>query len=37
MKTFKLKYIEKQGERNVHTALIDNLTPATKYIVKVFY
>jgi len=35
--TYDIKGIEAKGERNVHTALLTNLTPNTIYAVRVYY
>jgi hypothetical protein len=35
--TYKIFGIEKHGKRNVHSALITDLTPNTKYVVRIFY
>ncbi|MCQ8115589.1 fibronectin type III domain-containing protein, partial [Vibrio parahaemolyticus] len=35
--TIKLDYLEQRGRRSVHSALIDGLTPETRYYVQVIY
>ncbi len=37
MNTYDLEFIDTHGERNMHTALITNLKPNTRYVFRIFY